>query len=412
MPRRIVCLALVCALTLMAAQSAATISAAGSATIVASGLKNPKGFTWSQDGTLYIAEADQGAPVRPQVEGSPELPAGTPDASAGAKPTVPGIGQTHAGSQLGSVVKIAGGCPVPAATGFPSVTDPNLGWAFGVSAVAFLDGHLYALVDGGGASTQNPNLPNGVYRVNDDGSHMLVANISAWIHDNKVSDPHEPLTPDGEPFAMIANGGALWITESNHEQLLRITPDGAITRVVDFSPLGDTVPTGLVAAPDGGVYVGFLSPLPFTDGASKVMKVDASGKATDAWTGLTAVTGVAVGPDGALYAAELTTGAGSGQQPPFVVPGSGKVVKQTGPSTSADVATGLTAPTALVFGPDGGLYVSGPGIGSYNGEGMILRLDPSSMTEVAMTARPSAGCATGAQAMDPPALPYPLSTRR
>jgi hypothetical protein len=233
-----------------------------------------------------------------------------------------------------------------------------------------------------------------------------------WLHGNEVSDPHEPLTPDGEPFTMIAGTDALWVSESNHEQLLRITPDGAISRVVDFSPLGDIVPTGLAAAPDGGVYVGFLSPLPFTEGAAKVMKVDASGKATDVWTGLTAVTGVAVGPDGTLYAAELTTGAGSGQQPPFVVPGSGKVVKQTGPSTSAEVATGLTAPTGLAFGPDGGLYVSGPGIGAYHGEGTILRLDPSAATTVSMMATPSAGCSSGAQAADPPSVSYPLSTRR
>jgi len=189
---------------------------------------------------------------------------------------------------------------------------------------------------------------------------------------------------------MIASKDALWVSESNHEQLLRITPDGTITRVVDFSLLGDIVPTGLAAAPDGGLYVGFLSPLPFTAGTAKVMKVDASGKATDVWTGLTAVTAVAVGPDGTLYATELTTGAGSGTTPPFVVPGSGKVVRQTGPSTSADVLTGLSAPASLGFGPDGGLYVGGPAIGAYQGEGMILRLDASATEAVDMSAATSA----------------------
>lgn len=408
MPRRTLVFALVCGFALVAVQATATASASSSAEIVASGLKNPKGFVWGPDGTLYVALADQGGPPRPAVEPVPATPAAA--ATAGAQPTVPGIGSTHAGSQAGSVAKIAGGCAVSVASGFPSATDPNLGWAFGVAAVAFLDGQLYALVDGGGASTQNTDLPNGVYRVNADGTFAVVADLSAWVRANEVADPHQPLTPDGEPFAMIAGKDALWVSESNHEQLLKITPDGAITRVIDFSPLGDIVPTGLAAAPDGGVYVGFLSPLPFAAGTAKVMKVDASGKAADVWTGLTAVTGVAVGPDGVLYAAELTTGAGSGTTPPFVIPGSGKIVKQTGPSTSADVATGLSAPTALSFGADGGLYVSGPGIGSHHGEGVILRLDPSAVTTVDMTALPTSNCTMATpSAADP--LPALAATR-
>lgn len=366
------------------------VGATGSATVVASGLVNPKGFTWGPDGVLYVALADSaGAPAGPEIEPVVATPADA--ATAGAQPTVPGVGSAHAGGHASRVVKIMEGCPVTVADGFPSATDPNLGWASGVSAVAVLGGHLYALVDGGGAATQNPDLPNGVYRVNADGSKALVADLSAWVRANEVAKPHEPLTPDGEPFAMIAGPDALWVSESNHEQLLRITPDGKITRVVDFSLLGDIVPTGLAFAPDGGVYVGFLSPLPFAPGTAKVMKVDASGAATDVWTGLTTVTGVAVGPDGTLYAAELTTGAGSGTTPPFVIPGSGKIVKQTGPNTSVDVATVLSAPTALSFGPDGGLYVSGPAIGAYLGEGMILRLDPAATTVVDMAAITSAG---------------------
>jgi hypothetical protein len=367
-------------LVLAGAQAASPVAAAVQPTVIASGLVNPKGFTWGPDGAMYIALADSaGGGARPQVE---PVPATRTTGAAGAQPTVPGIGSTHAGTRSGSVVKIVNGCPVTVASGFPSATDPNLGWAFGVSAVAFLNGQLYALVDGGGASTQNPNLPNGIYRVNTDGTPTLVADLSAWLRANEVSDPHEPLTPDGEPFAMIAVGDALLVSESNHEQLLRISPDGTIARMIDFSPFGDSVPTGFAPAADGGIYIGFLSPLPFEAGTAKVMKVDAGGHATDVWTGLTAVTAIAVGPDGTLYATELTTGPDSGTKPPFVIPGTGKIVKQTGPSSSVDVVTGLTAPDSLAFGPDGGLYVGGPAIGAYHNEGMILRIDPSATSAV------------------------------
>jgi hypothetical protein len=413
MPRHTLFIVLISALMLTGPAYTCAAAASSPATIVASGLINPKGFAWSADGMLYVALADRaGGSAGPTVEPVPATPAA---ASAGAQPTVPGIGTAHPGGQTASVVKITGGCPVTVADGFPSATDPDLGWASGVSAVAFLNGQLYALVDGGGAATKNPNLPNGVYRVNADGTTQVIADLSAWVRANEVADPHQPLTPDGEPFAMIAGADALWVSESNHEQLLRITPAGAITRIVDFSTLGDIVPTGLAAAPDGGVYVGFLSPLPFAPGTAKVMKVDASGKATDVWTGLTAVTGIAAGPDGALYAAELTTGAGSGATPPFVIPGSGKIVKQTGPSASAEVATGLSAPTALAFGPDGALYVSGPGIGAYHGEGVILRLDPSSTAVIDLTsegAPPSLCALSTPTAVDPMPMPALVATRR
>lgn len=352
------------------------VSAAGEPTVVASGLTNPKGFTWSPDGTLYVALADAAGPPRMQTEPVPATP--STEASAAGKPTVPGIGEEHAGTQSASVVEIERGCPVTVANGFPSSTDPNLGWAFGASAVAFLDNQLYVLVDGGGSSTQNDALPNGVYRTQAGGTFSLVADLSAWFRANPVADPHEPITPDGEPFAMVARDGALWLTESNQEQLLKVTPDGTITRIVDFSPLGDIVPTGLAPAPDGGWYIGSLSALPFTEGSAVVRHVAPDGTVTDVWTGLTAVTAVAVGPDGALYASELTTGPASGTKPPFVIPGAGRIVKQTGPDSNAVIATGLTAPTSLAFGSDGMLYAGGPAIGAYAGEGQIIALDPAS----------------------------------
>ena len=80
-----------------------------------------------------------------------------------------------------------------------------------------------------------------------------------------------------------------------------------------------------------------------------------------------------LGPDGALYASELSTGNAAGD--PFYRPNAGKVVRQTGPSGQAEVATGPNYPVHLGFGPDGALYVGGPAIGSNGGEGTVLRID-------------------------------------
>ncbi|MDP9356216.1 MAG: hypothetical protein M3R02_13220, partial [Chloroflexota bacterium] len=105
-----------------------------------------------------------------------------------------------------------------------------------------------------------------------------------------------------------------------------------------------------------------LTPLPFPDGGAKVLHVAEDGTVTEAWTGLTAVTGVTVGADGTLYATELSTG--NPGEPPFLVPGSGRVVRQTGPDSLEVVAGGLMFPVAVEMGPDGGLYVALPAIGA------------------------------------------------
>lgn len=83
------------------------------------------------------------------------------------------------------------------------------------------------------------------------------------------------------------------------------------------------------------------------------------------------VVGVAFDQQGRLYALESSTG--NLPAPPFLMPGSGKVVRVTS-SGLETVAEGLTFPTAMTFGPDGQLYVSNKGFGFKEGEGEILKL--------------------------------------
>src|SRR3954453_22980113 len=81
--------------------------------VVATGLANPRGMAWGADGTLYVALA--------------------------------GNGDTS-----GAVVKIEDGRPTPVVTGLPSVvSDQDSG--SGAADVAFLNGVLYLLAQGGGA---------------------------------------------------------------------------------------------------------------------------------------------------------------------------------------------------------------------------------------------------------------------
>jgi len=340
----------------VAAQESSPVASptAGAPSAVASGLINPRGFLWTDDGTLYVAQA------------------GTGGTSLGTPEVGPPLGPFHGGSSA-SVVRIEDACPVLVAGELPSVVFTT-GEVLGAEDLAVLGGQLYASVDGGGESHGNPSQPAGVYRILANGSTELVADLSAWVRANPVANLPPDHDPDAAGFSLVADptANSFWVDDPNSGQILNVALDGTVTRVVDIST-PHRVPTGLAVAPQGGVYVGFLTPVPYPDGASSVVHVAPDGTVTEVWTGLTAVTGVAVGPDGTLYASELSTG--NLEEPPFAVAGSGRIVHQTGPDSSEDVATGLMFPIGLAFGPDEDLYVSMPAFGADNGGGTISRIN-------------------------------------
>jgi sugar lactone lactonase YvrE len=327
--------------------------APGAVEVVAGGLTNPRGFAWGPDGSLYLALAGVGGEREGTLAGGPSGIFGGPTAG---------------------IVRIEGGCPVPVAEGLPSGHWRASGWIWGAMDVAFLGDELYALLGGGGADFGNPATPNGVYRVEDDGPTTLVANLSEWLADVPPNFVAPDYNSDGSLFDMEAGEDDLWVSEAVGGRLLKVAPDGAITLVADLSA-GHLVPTGIALAPDGGAYVGFETTVPYPDGASKVVHVAADGTVTDAWTGLTAVTDVVLGPDGALYAAEMATG--NADEEPYLTPNSGRVVRQTGPDSLEAVVTDIPYPVALGFDAAGALHVGYPAFGpdAGAGQGAILRID-------------------------------------
>lgn len=321
--------------------------------VVASGLTNPRGFTWDAEGNLYLALAGSGGPNQVVADGTP-FP--------------------FFGGFTSSIVRVQDGCPVPVAEGIASYLWTDPGWIWGVMDLAMLDDELYALLGGGGADVGMPDNPNGVYRVDADGSVALVADLSAWFREHPPEFSPWDYGADGSLFDLEAGSDRLWVSEAVGGRLLSVTTDGEITLVADLSE-AHRVPTGVAPAPDGGAFVNHETVVPFPDGAATVIHVALDGTVTDAWTGLTAGTDLVMGPDNVLYAVEMATG--NSDEPPYLQPGTGRVVRQTGPDSLEPVIVDADYPVYLGFGPDGALYLTYPAFGPDAGEGQgaLLRLD-------------------------------------
>jgi hypothetical protein len=185
---------------------------------------------------------------------------------------------------------------------------------------------------------------------------------------------------------MIPVDDSLYTVEPNHGQVLSVSPGGAIKQVIDISASeGHIVPTS-IAEWYGQLYVGNLNLFPINPDMSRVLTI-ARGDFDDelapgfgprygyhivnSKAGFTTVVAVDFGPDGLLYALELSDAAG------FPALGQGKVVRVRHSGEIEDVVTGLNVPSAMTFGPDDRLYISDFGAvpAPAFGVGRILRFD-------------------------------------
>jgi DNA-binding beta-propeller fold protein YncE len=274
----------------------------------------------------------------------------------------------------------------------------------GPSGVASHGGKIYVVLGAGdeGAPPASAYPPasvlvadkngNGVRVLADLMAYELQHNPDGQAQFDSSGAPYDALS---NPFSMISTEWGLLIADGGANDVLRVNPlTGKIsTFFVPPNPrtpeclepgaqanpgtVGcDPVPTG-VAVHGKYVYVSTLGAE--QPGAAAIWKLDGrSGKVLKAWHGFTSLTGVAVAPNGTLYASEVLFGAppGEGPPPPGFDPSTvGRITRiQHGSITHAQV----TMPTGLeYFG--GRLYASAWSIASFLGiphAGQLVQVEP------------------------------------
>ena len=201
------------------------------------------------------------------------------------------------------------------------------------------------------------------------GEVTLLADIGAY---ERANNP-DPFNIDSNLYGIdVASDGTIYVNDAGGNTTYSIPAGGGEPTVVavqpglplpegfEAPPGGnpgrdgllelDPVPTGVLAV-NGSVMVGLLSGGPFPPGAAKVVSVASDGTISDVATGLTMVVDVTAGPDGHLYATQISTD--------FLgeMPAPGNVVRLLEDGTQEVVVDGLMLPNGIDFDANGNLLV-------------------------------------------------------
>lgn len=345
MSRRVMVLFVLC-FSIMTVLALPVFAQDGMPNAIASGLSNPRFVSYDADGNLWIAEAGNG--------GELTLPA-DPNAEEGAPGSEPGS------AGLSSQVSMV------AADGTQSVAIPSL-WSvafpteqLGASA-AYSTGDAVWLVMSGGGPGPQPYYGDYVLKLTNVNGFWRVAESIDLYANEAANNPDgaDPLDSNVNSLAWDANG-TLYIVDTGANTVFTWTEADGLS--VWHSWTDDPVPTAIDFAEDGTAYVSFLG-TGIAPAAGHVEHISADGsEVLETFGGLTAVTDVAVGQDGNVYAVQMWQ---YNDQGPDMMGGSVVMVNADG---ATPVAEGLFMPYSLAQAADGSWAVSigtlaGPGAGA------------------------------------------------
>jgi len=344
--------------------------------IYASGLVNPKGMAFADDGTLYVAES--GAPGDVMVPLPVNFGGEGPIGTNGRVSRIPPSGEREDGI-----------------TGLPNIGLYGGVEMLGAGSVTNMDGQLYEVA--AGHMTVSPQLS----RINADDKLEPIADLGEFNLNNPPPPSNGDAVPLGNPYDLVSSDGNLYVTDGNFNRVLKVTPEGEISIFAAWENSPVTVGGGV--GPDGSIYVTQFSPAPYIPGSGRIDRIDLDGTITEGVVqGLTTPIDVAFAPDGTMYVLQYAAEF-SPEQKRYIAFG-GEVQRVLPDGSIEPIVTNLVFPSALEFGPDGALYVANYGNEANEGQGQILRVVPGNSTAAGPDVPPpdESGTYTNVQPTVPP----------
>lgn len=335
------------------------VAPAATTTRVASGLQNPRGVAVLPDGRLVVVEAGNGIETTDAAQETGRVSVfvdlnedGDYDDAGEIDPVVSQIPSYNTLTQFGTGHDEVGGA-----------------------------GDIVSLDDGRMLFTRDDPMEGYLADGRLPGINVVELSLESGLGDNLIVR-----NATMNALAFDDTAGVLYVVESGANGLIAVTLDGAIRPVAEFSPLEQgqqAVPSGVALDPTtGDVLVALFSGqvddyfgnvLSFWPGASKIVRIDpATGRYSDAITGLTTAVDVAVDDDGNVFVVELTSMWPPAKMPrdfdlfdPDAAPDPGGYSRFAGsvtmyPAVDGDpvvLANGLDLPTNITYA-DQALYVS------------------------------------------------------
>ncbi len=357
-------------------------------TILADGLDNPKGLSFSPDGSLYIAEAGTGG-------------------DGACIPSVSGQGNLYYGA-TGAITKIENGRQKRILTGLPSVAFPDGIGAAGPHDIQFdTNGKPYILI----GYAANPEYRDATLGDTDLGKIITPDfNRNSWVSIADIANYELVNNPDGSevvsnPLALLIDGNKIVVVDAGANDLLSVGIDGSKLEAIAIFPKQiltnpifpgsnsqnfdrghvpppnayrqappsqlaiQPVPTAVAKGPDGAYYISEFTGFPFPEGQARIHRVDADGKTTVYADGFTQLIDLAFDAQGNLYALQYANQSGwKGKLDGTLIK-----IATDGTRTTILSGNGLESPTALTISSDGDFYLINRG--GCPGQGQVIKID-------------------------------------
>ncbi len=344
--------------------------------VVADSLNQPRGLAFDVLGDLWFTEAGVG----------------------GTAACIPFMGAENCFGNTGKVSVNAFGRNITLVSTLGSLSTPQADSSSGPNGIAFANDLPYVVIGNGGPQVSVNGLgalqkQTGVLLTAGIANNLptvkTVASLANFEYANypHIPDPAGKPSAESNPFGLTSMGGNLYVADGAGQTVTQVTPGGTVSLVgimpnqtvtvpatagaAATTAHENSVPTGIMAAPDGkGVLAADYSGYPYVPGSSRIFRFQTGQQPTVFASGFTNLIGVAPAPDGGVYGLEMYANGSLSNDPNGAI----VHVNAQGQQDKTLSCHGLIMPTGITTGKDGSIYVSNYGLVS--GQGQVIKIQP------------------------------------